>query len=838
MVRPAATAKPAAASPLAYLKRLSGGLFDWETLITLGLLLGAVTAVSAALEDGGWRANMPPLTTVSVAGVLTGTLLVRSRLSVFLAGPLAILTGAAVVGWQTLVMAGPGTLHERLIEVQDRFSAWFHIVSTNTVTNDPLPFNVLIISLTWLGVMLLVWSVYRWHNAWIGLIPGGVALFLDLALVGDNLTGAIAIYMLCGFLLVMQTNLLSNIAAWRRENAQYPAMINLTFLNFSFWVLLLLMLGAWALPAGLSTPAPVQAIAEDTINFGARFARLAGPLQSKTVIPIHAYSGTLPFQGSVSLGNSELMSVTSSDQRIQGSLLLRGSTYDDYETGGWQTGARVTAPSLPPSNEQGLQDQITSGQIAGELVPLHIQMQAKTVIGTVIFAPGEPVSVSHDLTVQIPASSVTSRPVLIPGGGSDVSDAEVLATQLKPNEVGIGVERDPNGNVTLVDVASIDHFGLIGDAEGLDPGGRIKRYESYDVTGFIPTYSADELRGAGTSYPDWVTNEYLQLPSDLPGRVHDLAVTVTDSAAVTTPGLGAPSTPYDEAVAIQDFLRKNYSIDYKVPDTPPGRDTVDYFLFDRLRGYFDYHASAMVVMLRSLGVPARLAVGFAVDDSDKDAAGAYSVKDQNSYAWPEVYFPNHGWVSFNPTPDRSSQIAPTLSDAPPPISGLDPRITRFLPAGADPITNVPLGDVSQDSPSGGVSLGGGTSGTDWLAIGVLAFIAALIGAIALGWQRSVAGLPYPQQVWEKTVRLASWGGAPPLPGQTPHDYARGLGKRFLGVRDFPVLADAYTKSRFGHKEIDEDQAALLKEAWPDVRGALLGSIVRRIWPRHRRDPRD
>ncbi len=838
MVCPATTAKPAA-SPLAYVKRLSGGLLDWETLITLGLLLGAVTAVSAALEDGGWRANMPPLTTVSVAGVLTGTLLARSRLSVFLAGPLAILTGAAVVGWQTLVMAGPGTLHERLIAVQDRFSAWFHIVSTNTVTNDPLPFNVLIISLTWLGVMLLVWSVYRWHNAWIGLIPGGVALFLDLALVGDNLAGAIAIYMLCGFLLVMQTNLLSNIAAWRREKAQYPAMINLTFLNFSFWVLLLLMLGAWALPAGLSTPAPVQAIAEDTINFGARFARLAGPLQSKTVIPIHAYSGTLPFQGSVSLGNLELMSVTPTDPRLQGSLLLRGTTYDDYESGGWQTGARATAPSLPPSNQQGLQDQITSGQIAGELVPLHIQMQAKTVIGTVIFAPGEPVSVSHGLTVQVPADSVTTRDIVVLGGGRDLPDDQVLAAYVRSGEIGVSVLRDADNSVTGITVAPLDQFGLAGDAEGLDPGGRIKRYESYDVTGFIPTYSADELRGAGTSYPDWVTNEYLQLPSDLPFRVQNLALSVT--AAITTTGAApsrTPQTPYDKAIAIQDFLRKNYGIDYKVPDTPPGRDTVDYFLFDLYRGYFDYHASAMVVMLRSLGVPARLAVGFAVRESDRDANGAYVVKDTNSYAWPEVYFPDHGWVSFNPTPDRSSQIAPTISDAPPPISGLDPRITRYLPAGADPITNVPPGDVSQDSPAGGISLGGGTSGTDWLALGVLAFIAALIGAIALGWQRSVAGLPYPQQVWEKTVRLASWGGAPPLPGQTPHDYAKGLGKRFRGVRDFHVLADAYTKSRFGHKEIDDDQAALLKEAWPDVRGALLGSIVRRIWPRHRRDPRD
>jgi hypothetical protein len=124
-------------------------------------------------------------------------------------------------------------------------------------------------------------------------------------------------------------------------------------------------------------------------------------------------------------------------------------------------------------------------------------------------------------------------------------------------------------------------------------------------------------------------------------------------------------------------------------------------------------------------------------------------------------------------------------------------------------------------------------------IGVLAFAAALIGAIMLGWQRSVAGLPYPQQVWEKTVRLASWGGTPPMPGQTPHDYANGLGKRFYHVRrDFPTLADAYTKSRFGHKEIDEAQAKALRDAWPDVRGALVGSIVRRLWPRRSREPRD
>jgi hypothetical protein len=97
-------------------------------------------------------------------------------------------------------------------------------------------------------------------------------------------------------------------------------------------------------------------------------------------------------------------------------------------------------------------------------------------------------------------------------------------------------------------------------------------------------------------------------------------------------------------------------------------------------------------------------------------------------------------------------------------------------------------------------------------------------------------MPYPQQVWEKTVRLAGWGGIRPQPGQTPHDYARRLGKRFLDVRDdLPVLADAYTKSRFGHKGLSEQETAAIKDAWPEVRAVLIGGITGRFFRRRDRD---
>ena len=97
-------------------------------------------------------------------------------------------------------------------------------------------------------------------------------------------------------------------------------------------------------------------------------------------------------------------------------------------------------------------------------------------------------------------------------------------------------------------------------------------------------------------------------------------------------------------MAIESYLRA-FPIDYAIGDTPPGRDAVDYFLFEAKAGYFDYHASAMVVLLRSLGVPARLAAGFVVDRQDFDGeADAYVVQDQDVYAWAEVYFPGKGWL--------------------------------------------------------------------------------------------------------------------------------------------------------------------------------------------------
>jgi hypothetical protein len=104
--------------------------------------------------------------------------------------------------------------------------------------------------------------------------------------------------------------------------------------------------------------------------------------------------------------------------------------------------------------------------------------------------------------------------------------------------------------------------------------------------------------------------------------------------------------------AVEGYIRQ-IPIAYRLLDVPPGQDAMDYFLFESRQGFFDYHASAMVVLLRSLGIPSRLAVGYALDPSAFDADNRrYNIREENAYAWAEVYLPGYGWLAFNPSPER------------------------------------------------------------------------------------------------------------------------------------------------------------------------------------------
>ncbi len=173
-----------------------------------------------------------------------------------------------------------------------------------------------------------------------------------------------------------------------------------------------------------------------------------------------------------------------------------------------------------------------------------------------------------------------------------------------------------------------------------DTFGASSEATTYRADSLVPVVSEEQLRSAGSDYPEWVKDRYLALPDQVPDRVLALARDLT----ATEP------TPYDRALAIESYLRTfSYTLD--VPSPPFSRDAADYFLFDLQRGHCDYYATTMAVLARAAGLPARLVVGYACGTYDADNV-RYLVTEADAHAWVEVYFPGYGWVEFEPTAGR------------------------------------------------------------------------------------------------------------------------------------------------------------------------------------------
>jgi hypothetical protein len=158
----------------------------------------------------------------------------------------------------------------------------------------------------------------------------------------------------------------------------------------------------------------------------------------------------------------------------------------------------------------------------------------------------------------------------------------------------------------------------------------------------------EKLRAAGRDYPDFIQQRYTSLPPSVPERVYALARDLTSTAP----------TPLDEALALETYLRQNYPYSLQIPAPPANADVADYFLFDLKTGYCDYYATAMAVMARSVGLPARLVMGYSSGDYDYSNA-EYIVTAANAHAWVEIYFPGTGWVEFEPTAGQPELVRPT-----------------------------------------------------------------------------------------------------------------------------------------------------------------------------------
>jgi hypothetical protein len=321
------------------------------------------------------------------------------------------------------------------------------------------------------------------------------------------------------------------------------------------------------------------------------------------------------------------------------------------------------------------------------------------------------------------------------------------------------------------------------------------RANSYRAQSRVLSFDETQLRAAGTAYPDWVRAHYLELPNDLPPRVQSLVLDLT----------AAQRAPYDRIRAIENYLRAfPYTLDLPAP--PPNRDIVDYFIFDLQKGYCDYFASAMVVLARAAGVPARLVVGYAPGAFDA-VNGRYIVTEADAHAWVEVYFPGAGWVEFEPTSNHPAlQYSSQESTKPPQL----PKANEFL-------VNTRL-----------------NVGLDWQTlVGFVAVMVAIGGVALVLWNtirwRRLASSAVIAEIYARLVWYAARLGVRVRASDTPNEFAEKFAARLANAeKNARGLVELYVQSRYGRQVIDLATRKRAMQMWRRLRGVLW-----KLWAKKR-----
>lgn len=223
---------------------------------------------------------------------------------------------------------------------------------------------------------------------------------------------------------------------------------------------------------------------------------------------------------------------------------------------------------------------------------------------------------------------------------------------------------------------SIDSLGGLRIDSTLTPG------TVYSVVSTRGAAQPKALRAIPPADTPAQIERYLQLPEALPQRVSELARDITSDA----------TNDYDRVRAIEDYMKVNYRYSIDSPVPPPGRDAVDHFLFDTDVGFCEQFASATAVMLRTLGIPARVVAGY-TPGTRNPFTGYHEVRGSDAHAWVEVWFPTVGWYEFDPTFDvppavtQASDLIPLAKL----FRALVEKVSALLPSGMGDVLRSALG---------------------------------------------------------------------------------------------------------------------------------------------------
>jgi transglutaminase-like putative cysteine protease len=589
-------------------KRQSPQARWWDILAALLLIATLITA-AGRLVATRWFDHLSIVHTMVFLAALLGLALGWSRFSGFLAIILGAAYGLIIIPWQLgLVLGYAAPWNVRLIHLVGRMGGAFGQLLRQETVSDSLLFLALLACLFWgLGVHS-GYALTRHGSPWRAVIPPGVTMLVihesDPAV--QNRIWILAIYLVLALLLLACMAYVKNRARWRKEGTALPPYLGLEVGRVVLLIVALPVLLVWATPVLVSSAAPVagqawQVIIQPLEPIGEflnnAFASFGGGERVGGVY----YSAFLSLGDEAALGDAPVLDVWTSSVSPPAGMhyYWRAHVYDHYADGRWVSTLSDVQPILPAGLAHTLDPQQPQGRLEASFI------FTSTVDLTTLYVAPQPLWVSR-----------------------------LVEANLAYN---------PDGTV---------------DISALHAAPYVNAGEAYAARSSLSTATVAQLREAGTDYPAWVTERYLQLPPTVTPRTRTLAREIATDL----------DNPYDIADAVTDYLRAN--IEYvKTVDSPPeGQEPLDYFLFDSHRGFCNYYASAEIVLLRSLGIPSRLAAGLA-EGTQQGQSGVYVVLERDAHAWPEVYFPGLGWIEFEPTASQPPLSRPEDEELPQPETG-------------------------------------------------------------------------------------------------------------------------------------------------------------------------
>jgi transglutaminase-like putative cysteine protease len=748
-----------------------------EGWLTYALVTLMALTVAWSADDAAWVLGNPDYGDfyiwAAVLGVLVAFVGAKARWPRWVSHLFGAFVAAIVlpvfVG-QVLVPEG-GSPYEMFMATSNAIvSAWFDLAINNRqVTPEIGHFILAIAIIVWSVGQFAGYAVFGHRRPLDAVIVVGIVLLANMALTINDQLSLLVGFSVAALGVLARTHAFEEQTTWIRRHIGDASTVRSLYLRGGAAFIALAVFGSLALTASASS-AP---LAGAWGGFNQRLVEVSQALQR--YLPIGGSSRNMGFGFGTS---ARITGQWDTNHTLQVTIQVpttdkthpywRAVAYDHFDVTAW---SQTTSETVDvPSGQEALLGQNDDPTELGTRKNFTYTVTPAEYQGGYMLSPSEPGTFDTSAKLEL------------------VGDGRFASLKLSGNS-------GPYNGVALLPVS------------GNNPGDR----------------NENALAAAGRNYPSDIRLVYTNVPDGTLGQAATDLLADLKAQAKAAAG-GGDVTPFGLALTMQDELQKfEYSTDVRA--LPCASISVVECFARFKKGYCQYYASTMAMLLRKEGIPARMVEGFLPGDRNPDT-GLESIYTDGAHAWVEVYFPGFGWHSFDPTGGGRAQVVALPSG--PPVA-TTPRPST--PAGsAGVVPPIRPGDEQTTNPGQGGSRG--SANVALLAAIAVVLLLALVAVVFVIWQRGPRGELTAESVWRSVGRLAGRFGFGPRPTQTVYEYAGALGDVLPTARpELQTVARAKVEVAYGNRELGSDRLVSLREAQRRLRVALLRLAFRRRRPR-------